>query len=72
MIALMAFRCAVACYNMNGQRRWIRRLPTHPPHYSEPGLYGVQESPLLAGGLLLAHLWDLTALDPTTGGTVWE
>jgi outer membrane protein assembly factor BamB len=62
----------VACYDLEGRRRWARRLETHPSQYSEPRLYGVPESPLLAGGLLLAHLLRLTALDPFTGKTVWE
>jgi outer membrane protein assembly factor BamB len=62
----------VACYDLEGRRRWARRLETHPSQYSEPRLYGVPESPLLAGGLLLVHLLKLTALDPGTGKTVWE
>ena len=62
----------VACYDLEGRRRWARRLETHPSQYSEPRLYGVPESPLLAGGLLLVHLLKLTALDPATGRTVWE
>ena len=62
----------VACYDLEGHRRWVRRLETHPSQYSEPRLYGVPESPLLAGGRLLVHLLKLTALDPATGKTLWE
>ena len=62
----------VACYDLEGQRRWVRRLETHPSTYSEPRLYGVQESPLLAGGQLLVHFLKLTALDPAIGRTNWE
>ena len=62
----------VACYDLEGQRRWVRRLETHPSTYSEPRLYGVQESPLLAGGQLLVHFLKLTALEPATGKTHWE
>jgi outer membrane protein assembly factor BamB len=62
----------VACYDLEGQRRWVRRLETHPATYSEPRLYGVSESPLLAGGQLLVHFLKLTALDPATGKTNWE
>ncbi len=62
----------VACFDLDGHRRWARRLATHPTAYSEPRLYGVSESPLLAGGRLLVHLLKLTALDPGTGKTEWE
>ena len=62
----------VTCYDLVGHRRWVRRLQTHPATYSEPRLYGVQESPLLAGGQLLVHFLKLTALDPATGKTNWE
>ena len=62
----------VACYDLEGHRQWVRRLETHPATYSEPRLYGVPESPLLAGGQLLVHLLKLTALDPATGKTHWE
>jgi outer membrane protein assembly factor BamB len=62
----------VACYDLEGRRRWVRRLETQPSQYSEPRLYGVPESPLLAGGRLLVHLLKLTALDPATGKTLWE
>jgi len=62
----------VACYDLEGHRRWARRLETHPSQYSEPRLYGVPESPLLAGGRLLVHLLKLTALDPATGKTLWQ
>ncbi len=62
----------VACFDLEGHRQWVRRLETHPATYSEPRLYGVQESPLLAEGQLLLHLLKLTALDPVTGKTNWE
>jgi len=62
----------VACYDLEGHRRWARRLETQPSEYSEPRLYGVPESPLLAGGWLLVHLLKLTALDPAAGKTLWE
>jgi len=62
----------VAGYDLEGHRQWVRRLETHPATYSEPRLYGVPESPLLAGGQLLVHFLKLTALDPVTGKTHWE
>jgi outer membrane protein assembly factor BamB len=62
----------VACYDMEGHRRWVRKLDTNPSTYSEPRLYGVPESPLLAGGQLLVHFLKLTALDPRTGKTNWQ
>jgi len=62
----------VTCYDLEGRRQWARRLQTQPTQYSEPRLYGVPESPLLAGNLLLVHFLKLTALAPTTGKTVWE
>jgi outer membrane protein assembly factor BamB len=61
----------VACYDLAGQRRWVRRFETNPDD-QEPGVYGVSESPLLVGGQVLVQLKKLTALDTATGRTIWQ
>ena len=56
----------VACYDLEGNRRWIRlvRKPSRG--------WGHSGSPVLADGKLLAHIDDmLYALSPETGETVW-
>jgi outer membrane protein assembly factor BamB len=55
----------VASYTVDGKRRWIRHLD--PPTLS----YGPSASPVLAGGMLLVEAKRLTALDPSTGKTLW-
>ncbi|MBI2192513.1 MAG: PQQ-like beta-propeller repeat protein [Planctomycetes bacterium] len=56
----------VACYDLEGNRRWIRLL-------EKPSIgHGHSASPLLAGGKLLVHFNSLWALDPETGETQWR
>lgn len=57
----------VACYGLDGNRRWIRHLDL--PQITE---YGRSASPVLVGRKLLVSLSGLTALDPQTGGTLWD
>ncbi len=57
----------VACYDLKGERRWIRYYgPRQAPEY------GRTASPVLAGGKLLVTLAHLIALDPATGNLVWS
>lgn len=60
----------VGCYDLEGNRQWIRFLENQYPH-PYAGL-GVSSSPVLAGGKLLVHLGNLFALDPNTGATIWK
>ena len=57
----------VACYDLEGTRQWLRYLDL--PQVTQ---YGRSASPVLAGGHLLVSLSGLTALDPLTGGIVWD
>jgi len=57
----------VACYDLDGNRRWIRLLDL--PQVSE---FGRGASPVLAGGKLLVSIGGLEALDPATGDLVWQ
>jgi outer membrane protein assembly factor BamB len=57
----------VACYDVNGERHWIRHFNLKPAQE-----YGRASSPILAGGKLLITLSCLLALDPKTGGEVWK
>lgn len=64
----VVFGCGiVACYDMQGQRRWIEHFALPPP--SE---YGRSASPVLAGGRLLVCIGHLMALDPKTGKVLWR
>jgi len=55
-----------ACYDMYGNRRWIRLVqkPTHE--------YGHSSSPLLVGDKLIIHVRDIFGLDAATGETIWR
>jgi len=57
----------VACYDVDGNRRWIQRLDVE-----QTTEYGRSASPVLAGGKLIVSLGGLLALDPQTGKTLWE
>ena len=56
----------VACYDLDGNRKWLRFLEK-PEHD-----YGHCASPLLVEGKLLVHILHLTALNPDTGETLWQ
>jgi outer membrane protein assembly factor BamB len=53
----------VACYDLDGNRQWIRRLAAKEVGYTC--------SPALAGGRLFCVFGGLHALDPATGNEAW-
>ena len=57
----------VACYDVRGERQWIRHI-----NLKTTTEYGRATSPVLAGGKLLVTLSYLLALDPKTGKDVWK
>lgn len=56
----------VAAFGIDGQRLWARHLEA-----PQQG-FGHSASPVLAGGHVIVHIQQLTALDPNTGKTVWS
>jgi len=54
----------VACYDLAGNRKWIRRLEADEIRYSC--------SPTLSGGKLMCIFGGLHALDPETGSLLWK
>lgn len=56
----------VAAFDVDGQKLWARHLET-----PQQG-FGHSASPVLAGGHLIVHIQQLTALNPETGETVWR
>jgi hypothetical protein len=54
----------VACYDLEGNRKWIRRLESNEIRYSC--------SPALIGGKLLCIFSGLQALDARTGEVAWK
>ncbi len=56
----------VACYDLDGSRKWIRFLE------KPKNTYGHSASPLLVDGKLLIHIVHLIALNPETGETLWQ
>jgi len=56
----------VACYDLEGNRKWIKFAER--PRQG----YGTSASPVLAGGKLLVHVNDMTALDAATGEEKWK
>ena len=57
----------VACYDLRGERQWIRYGGPHPAPE-----YGRSSSPALVGGKLLVTLSCLIALDAKTGLEAWK
>jgi outer membrane protein assembly factor BamB len=53
-----------ACYDLDGQRRWITRVPADDLSYAS--------SPALAGGTLAVFLHKLIGLDAQTGQVRWQ
>ncbi len=56
----------VAAYDLEGNRKWARLLE------KPADAYGHSASPALTGGVLIVHIQAVTALDKTTGKTVWR
>lgn len=54
----------VACYDLEGNRQWVRRLEADEVRYSC--------SPALIGGRLICVFGGMHALDAATGATVWQ
>lgn len=52
-----------ACYDLDGHRRWITRVPT--------GTLAYGSSPSLANGVLAVYLGKLYGLDAKTGKLLW-
>ncbi len=52
-----------ACYDLDGRRQWITRVPTGPLEYGS--------SPALADGVLAVFLGQLFGLDAKTGKLLW-
>lgn len=52
-----------ACYDLDGRRQWITRVPTGPLVYGS--------SPALADGVLAVFLGELFGLDAKTGKLLW-
>lgn len=57
----------VACYDMAGERRWIRYID-----HKQVNEYGRSASPVMADGKLIVTVTHLVALDPGTGRILWE
>jgi RNA polymerase sigma-70 factor (ECF subfamily) len=57
--------CVSACYDLNGNRKWIRL-----DNYSNFE-HGFSTSPLLIGGKLICYMRDIVAIDAQTGSTAW-
>ena len=55
-----------ACYDLDGNRRWIRvdNLPSVE--------HGFSSSPLLVDGKIIVFMRDLIAIDAKTGAIVWQ
>lgn len=56
----------VTAFTVDGKRLWHKKIE------SPPNSWGFSMSPLLAGGLLLAHINTLHAFDPKTGEEKWN
>lgn len=56
----------VACYDLDGNRKWIAHVDAEPLQYGRSG------SPVLCGGKLVVSLGHLRALDTATGAVVWQ
>ncbi len=57
----------VACYSIDGERRWIRYLDL-----PQANQYGRSASPLLVSRSLVVSMGGLLSLDPETGKILWH
>ena len=57
--------CVSACYDLKGNRRWIR-----VDNYRNFE-HGFTSSPLLVDGKLICYMRDIVAIDAKTGATAW-
>jgi hypothetical protein len=56
-----------ACYDLDGKRQWIRKLP-----YLAGAHHGWVPSPVLSEGKFITYLSKLKAFDAKTGNVAWE
>ncbi len=61
----------VASFDLDGSRRWIRRVPigSYRVDHGEP--FGIGPSPLLAGDVLVVPMVKFFGLNPDTGQLLW-
>lgn len=57
----------VCCYDLKGNRKWIKRMTDKPHH-----MFGHSASPLLVGNKLIVNVEDTVALDAKTGKELWR
>lgn len=57
----------VACYDLDGRRKWIHKLPDVPHD-----MFGHSISPLLIGDLVVVCIEHTTAFDADTGEQCWR
>ncbi|MCH8830991.1 MAG: PQQ-binding-like beta-propeller repeat protein [Planctomycetes bacterium] len=57
----------VVCYDLKGNRRWIRKLKDLPH-----SMFGHSASPLLVGRKLIVNIEDTVALDADSGRELWR
>ncbi|MSQ95297.1 MAG: hypothetical protein EXR98_12170 [Gemmataceae bacterium] len=65
-VFVMYGNCLVACYDLDGTRRWLKLLEHSTADY------GHGSSPTLVGDTLLVHYTDLVALDIKDGSERWR
>ena len=65
-VFVMFGNCLIACYDLDGTRRWLK-LMEH-----STAAYGHGSSPTLAGDKLIVHYADLVALDIKDGSECWR
>ena len=63
-IYVMFGNAVAACYDLEGERQWIKRI--------DPWIGGHSTSPLLVGDKLLVHATHLVALNKETGDEMWR
>lgn len=57
----------VACYDLDGNRKWLEVLDENPH-----AMWGHSSSPVLADGKLIVNLESTMALDAATGEQIWR
>ncbi len=65
-VFVMYGNCLVACYDLDGTRRWLKLMEHSTADY------GHGSSPTLVGETLLVHYTDLVALDTKDGSERWR
>jgi len=61
----------VACFDLDGNRQWIRKHEMVPP-YNGRESHGMYSSPLLLDGKLIVYSDRIFALDAATGKLLWQ